>query len=195
MAGRTDDTGERGSATVWTVALAGLLAALGAVVVLVGSAVVARHRAGAAADLAALAAAGSAVQGDPGACSVAEQVAAANGATVDSCSVSAAAVVELRVHVPVRLGPLGVAAARGRARAGPAPPDTGPTPPPAEAGSEHEVVGVLGRPVLRSRRRVATRPAGVGSRSGRITGTVIGRTGRRITGGVSGWGIDPVRGS
>ncbi|MCU1607308.1 MAG: hypothetical protein JWP46_3773, partial [Modestobacter sp.] len=45
------DEGERGSATVWVVTLAGLLAAVGMAAVLVGAAVVGRHRAGAAADL------------------------------------------------------------------------------------------------------------------------------------------------
>jgi len=134
--GGPPDEGERGSATVWTVALAGVLALVGVAVVLVGAAVVARHRAGAAADLAALAAAGAAVQGDPRACAVAGELAAANAATLDSCAVGAGAVVELYVHVPVRLGPLGVLDARARARAGPAPPDaeaakTAPPPNPA----------------------------------------------------------------
>jgi secretion/DNA translocation related TadE-like protein len=135
---RRDDAGERGSATVWTVALAAVLATVGAAVVLVGAAVVARHRATTAADLAALAAAGRAVVGDPAACVVAAEVAAANSANLDSCEVSAAAVVELRVHVPVRLGPLGVVDARARARAGPAPPDAGSP----GAASEDEVVGI-----------------------------------------------------
>lgn len=116
---------ERGSATVWTVALAAVLAVIGGAVVLVGAAVVARHRAAAAADLAALAAAGRAVLGDATPCAVAAEVAAANGATLDSCEVGAEAVVELRVHVPVRLGPLGVVDARARARAGPAAPEAG----------------------------------------------------------------------
>ena len=58
--------GERGSATVWVLALSAVLAVVGAAVVLVGAAVVARHRAAAAADLGALAAAGRAVAGDPG---------------------------------------------------------------------------------------------------------------------------------
>ncbi|MGY1843204.1 Rv3654c family TadE-like protein [Modestobacter sp. SYSU DS0875] len=124
MSRRPGGEGERGSATVWVVALAGLLAALGVAAVLVGAAVVARHRATAAADLAALAAAGAAVQGDPAACTVAGGVAAANGAAVTSCTVGAGAVVEVHVRVPVRLGPLGVVDARGRARAGPV--ETGP---------------------------------------------------------------------
>jgi secretion/DNA translocation related TadE-like protein len=115
-------SGERGSATVWVVALAGLLAALGAAGVLVGVAVAGRHRATGAADLAALAGAARAVVGDPAACSAAARVAAANGAELELCTTLAGAEVEVRVRIPVRLGPLGVIDARGHARAGPAPP-------------------------------------------------------------------------
>jgi secretion/DNA translocation related TadE-like protein len=115
-------SGERGSATVWVLALAGLLAALGAAGVLVGVAVAGRHRAAAAADFAALAGAGRAVTGDPAACTAAAEVAARNGARLESCALLPGAVVDVRVRVPVRLGPLGVLDARGRARAGPAPP-------------------------------------------------------------------------
>lgn len=113
------DDGERGSATVWVLALAGALAVVALAAVLVGGAVVARHRAGSAADLAALAAAGRAVLADPGACAVAEEVAAANGAVLERCTVRAGAVVEVEVAVPFRLGPLGRRDAAGRARAGP----------------------------------------------------------------------------
>jgi secretion/DNA translocation related TadE-like protein len=115
--------GERGSATVWVLALAGLLAVLGMAVLLVGTATVARHRATTAADLAALAAAGRAVVGDPGACAAAERIARADGAALESCSVGAGTVVEVHVRVPVRLGPLGLAGARAHARAGPAAPE------------------------------------------------------------------------
>ncbi|WNV76219.1 Rv3654c family TadE-like protein [Geodermatophilus sp. DSM 44513] len=111
--------GERGSATVWVVALSGVLAAIGVAAVLVGTAVVGRHRAAAAADLAALAAAERAVRGDPGACTTAGEVAAANGARLTACTLGGGAVVEVAVEVPVRLGPLGVPAAGARARAGP----------------------------------------------------------------------------
>ncbi|HZH18757.1 MAG TPA: Rv3654c family TadE-like protein [Geodermatophilus sp.] len=111
--------GERGSATVWVVALSGVLAAIGVAAVLVGAAVVGRHRATAAADLAALAAAERAVRGDPGACAAAVEVAGANGARLTACAVGGGAVVEVAVAVPVRLGPLGVSEAGARARAGP----------------------------------------------------------------------------
>ncbi|RFU22225.1 Rv3654c family TadE-like protein [Geodermatophilus marinus] len=113
---------ERGSATVWVVALAGVLAALTLAVVLVGAAAGARHRAGAAADLAALAAAARAVRGDPEACAAAAAVAGANGARLRSCAVAGGAVVDVAVEVDVRLGPLGVRPAAARARAGPVPP-------------------------------------------------------------------------
>lgn len=113
---------ERGSATVWVLALAGLLAVLGGAVVLVSVAVVARHRATSAADLAALAGAGRAVLGDPDPCSAAARIASANGAVAEGCAVRPGAVVEVHVHVPVRLGPLGTFAAPARARAGPASP-------------------------------------------------------------------------
>ncbi|MGY1820659.1 Rv3654c family TadE-like protein [Geodermatophilus sp. SYSU D00079] len=119
MSGGGRLTGQRGSATVWVVALAGVLAAVGVAAVLVGAAVVGRHRATGAADLAALAAAEQAVRGRPDACSVAARVAAANTARLTSCGVDGAAVVEVAVSVPVRLGPLGVRQATARARAGP----------------------------------------------------------------------------
>jgi secretion/DNA translocation related TadE-like protein len=114
---------ERGSATVWVLAFAGVLALLGAAVVLASAAVVARHRATAAADLAALAGAGGAVGGDPSPCSAAARIAAANDGVVDGCSVGPGAVVEVHLHVEVRLGPFGEVAAPARARAGPAYPD------------------------------------------------------------------------
>jgi len=112
-------SGDRGSATVWVLALSGILGVLGAAVVLVGAAAVARHRANTAADLAALAAAGRAALGEPGACTLAAEVARANAAGLDSCAVDGSAVVEVRVSVPVRLGRLGVRSASARARAGP----------------------------------------------------------------------------
>ncbi|HEV7212893.1 MAG TPA: Rv3654c family TadE-like protein [Blastococcus sp.] len=113
---------ERGSATVWVLLLAGLIAVLGAAGVLVGGAFVGRHRAAAAADFAALAGAGRAVVGDRSACATAADVASANGASLRSCRLLPGAVVDVSVTVPVRLGPLGVLQAAGRARAGPAPP-------------------------------------------------------------------------
>jgi secretion/DNA translocation related TadE-like protein len=110
---------ERGSATVWVLALTGVLAVVGAAAVLVAAAVTARHRAGSAADLAALAAAARAVAGDPDPCAVAAETARRNGARLGTCTLEEGAVVAVSVAVPVRLGPLGSYAAEGRARAGP----------------------------------------------------------------------------
>jgi secretion/DNA translocation related TadE-like protein len=114
--------GERGSATVWVLALAGVLALAALAALLVSGAVVARHRAGAAADLAALTAAGAAVAGEADPCAAATRIAGANGAHLRRCSVDAGAVAEVVTEVDVRLGPLGVRQATGRARAGPVAP-------------------------------------------------------------------------
>lgn len=115
-------SGERGSATVWVLALSGVLAMIGIAAVLVGTAIVARHRATGAADLAALAAAGRAVTGHADGCARAEAVAAANSAELTTCTISADAVAQVEVSVPVRLGRIGLHSASARARAGPAPP-------------------------------------------------------------------------
>jgi len=112
---------ERGSATVWMLVACGVLALVGVAAVLVGAAVVARHRATSAADLAALAGAVRAVQGAD-ACGAAARLAAANAADLTACTASADAVVDVEVSVPVRLGRLGVLSATARARAGPVPP-------------------------------------------------------------------------
>ena len=125
MRGRAPEGPDRGSATIWVLALSGVLAVLAAAVVLVGVAAVARHRAATAADLAALAAAGRAVLGQPGGCELAAEVARANAARLVSCAVDGSAVAEVRVDVPVQLGRLGLHAASARARAGPVPAGAG----------------------------------------------------------------------
>jgi secretion/DNA translocation related TadE-like protein len=89
---------------------------------LLASAVVTRHRAQAAADLAALAAADVALgrrPGDP--CALATAVAAANGGRLVSCTVEGGgdAVVGVEVRPPGAAAQLGTA--RVSARAGPAP--------------------------------------------------------------------------
>jgi secretion/DNA translocation related TadE-like protein len=85
---------------------------------LVGSAVIARHRAQAAADLAALAAAARVALGAQAACASAAALATASGAALSSCTVDELDVV-VTVEVPVGLGRWGVNAARAGARAGP----------------------------------------------------------------------------
>ncbi|MBA3524717.1 MAG: flp pilus-assembly TadE/G-like family protein [Geodermatophilaceae bacterium] len=83
-----------------------------------GSAVLARHRAESAADLAALAAAGAAPQGADSACGQAERVAAGMNARLDSCRL-VGLVAEIQVSVTTELAVVGEATAHGRARAGP----------------------------------------------------------------------------
>ncbi|MCW2733176.1 MAG: helicase/secretion neighborhood TadE-like protein [Mycobacterium sp.] len=85
----------------------------------VGSAVIARHRAQAAADLAALAAAGHLVSGPEPACGAAASLSAAMHAAMVTCSVEELDVV-VTVEMPVSLGRWGVHVARASARAGPA---------------------------------------------------------------------------
>lgn len=104
-----------------TVAMAGLILVLVSVTVLVaglGAVAVTRHRAATAADLAALAAAGQALEGRVTACRAAARVAEAQGAEVADCRLDGSdALVEVTVRPPGRLGALG--AARAWARAGP----------------------------------------------------------------------------
>jgi secretion/DNA translocation related TadE-like protein len=110
---------ERGSATVITLAV-GLVAVLMAMTVAAaGAAMVARQRAQAAADLAALAAAGDATEGEAGACAAARQIAGANGAEIVHCGLNGwDAIVTVSVRPHGTAGGLGVATAS--ARAGPA---------------------------------------------------------------------------
>lgn len=76
-----------GLATVWVAMTTATLCAVFAVVLALGQVVVARHRAGGAADLAALAAADRALRGPEEACGAAEEVAEAQGAVVVLCTV------------------------------------------------------------------------------------------------------------
>ncbi|MEW1721705.1 Rv3654c family TadE-like protein [Streptomyces sp. NPDC093109] len=112
-------TGDRGSATVWVAMAATTMCAVFAVVLGLGQAVAARHRAGAVADLAALAAADRALAGPAEACRRAAEVAAAQGAEVVRCALSG----EIAdVTARAAFGPY---APTVRARAGP-PPVTAP---------------------------------------------------------------------
>lgn len=84
-----------------------------------GAAVIARHRAQAAADLAALAGAGAVVAGPDAACAAATRIAAAMRSGVTACRVDRLDVV-VDVEAAVQLGRWGIAPARTAARAGPA---------------------------------------------------------------------------
>ncbi|MFP3992896.1 Rv3654c family TadE-like protein, partial [Streptomyces sp. E11-3] len=115
---------DRGSATVWVVVVAGALSVVFGAVLLLGQAVLSRHRAGGAADLAALAAADHALRGQGPACAGAVRVARAQGAEVLRCTVQGE-IADVRVRA--RAGPFnsevrsraGPATAAVRARAGP----------------------------------------------------------------------------
>lgn len=73
---------------MWALGIVAALLALFAAALLVAQAVILRHRAGAAADLAALAAADHALDGRATACALAAEVAHAQGATVVTCAVT-----------------------------------------------------------------------------------------------------------
>ncbi|WP_216898561.1 Rv3654c family TadE-like protein [Nocardia alni] len=110
---------ERGVATV-TACLA--LTALLAVTLLIGQAgavIVARHRAQAAADLGALAAAGALSTSGADACTQARDLGGRMHARVRTCTIAGWDVTVV-VEVTVELGPFGMRVARATARAGPA---------------------------------------------------------------------------
>ncbi|MGW7517030.1 Rv3654c family TadE-like protein [Streptomyces sp. NPDC054796] len=121
---RPDVTGsaDRGSATVWAALTAVVLCGVLAVVLGLGQAVAARHRAGGGADLAALAAAGHALEGEARACDGARRVAAAQRTWLARCAVRGEVA---DVTVGARWGPY---APEVRARAGPPTPTPSPTP-------------------------------------------------------------------
>jgi secretion/DNA translocation related TadE-like protein len=108
-----------GSATVWSLALALAVLTLVWAATLVALAVGARHRAEAAADLAALAGAAAARDGRDG-CAAAAQIATANDAQLEACQWAAdgSLVVGVAVRVPPALsrwtsGPVTVQARAG----------------------------------------------------------------------------------
>lgn len=110
---------DSGYATVWAVAAIAVLAAVLLVGLQFGAAVVGRHRAQAAADLAALAAAVHVAEGTAAACERARAVAAGMGAGLRSCALDGwDALVEAEVAVQIVV--LGPRSAIARARAGPA---------------------------------------------------------------------------
>ncbi len=110
---------DEGAATPVVLGLCAVLSAVAVLLTALASVAVARHRAAAAADLAALAAAGAVLEGEPAACARAGQVASAQGGRLVSCALTGElADVVVEVRPPGRLGELGTA--RVRARAGPA---------------------------------------------------------------------------
>ncbi|MBK3528993.1 flp pilus-assembly TadE/G-like family protein [Streptomyces sp. MBT67] len=123
---------DRGVATVWVAVTAAGLCTVFAVVLALGQAVAARHRAGGAADLAALAAADRALEGAEAACEAARRVALAQDAAVVRCAVQGEV-----ADVTARAG-FGPYLPTVRARAGPpAGPSAGaPTDPPVLASTD-----------------------------------------------------------
>jgi secretion/DNA translocation related TadE-like protein len=108
-----------GYATVWAVGGITVIMALVVFAVQLGTAIATRHRAEAAADLAALAAAQHAVRGQQVACARAGQIATAMGGVLAECGLLGwEALVTVRVAAPFTLLTAGEAA--GSARAGPA---------------------------------------------------------------------------
>lgn len=113
---------DRGSASIWVLACSALVLVIGVIGAVRTSAVLARHRAESAADLAALAAAGQ-IGVSEQMCAAARSIAAANGAHVLRCTPAVAAdgrsgTVTVRVEVRVHLPVVGTRAAVASARAG-----------------------------------------------------------------------------
>ncbi|MEV7644497.1 Rv3654c family TadE-like protein [Streptomyces rubiginosohelvolus] len=133
---------DRGVATVWVAVTAAGLCTVFAVVLALGQAVAARHRAGGAADLAALAAADRALEGAEAACEAARRVALAQDAAVVRCAVQG----EI-ADVTARAG-FGPYLPTVRARAGPStgPSAGAPTDPPVRAPTDPPVPAPAGSP-------------------------------------------------
>ncbi|MEV8126829.1 Rv3654c family TadE-like protein [Streptomyces sp. NPDC085944] len=107
---------DRGSATVWSVGAVAVLCLVFGVVLALGQAVVARHRAAGGADLAALAAADRWAGGGAAACDGAERVARAQGVRLVRCALTG------QVSDVTAASGTGPFTAEVRARAGPASP-------------------------------------------------------------------------
>lgn len=110
--------GDDGFTTVASLGLLVVVVAATLVVLALGVVQVTRHRAEAAADLAALAAAHHALEGPEAACRAARQVVEAQRASLRDCTLDGLdAVVRVTVPLPGRLGPLGPVPAQARAGA------------------------------------------------------------------------------
>ncbi|MET9338644.1 Rv3654c family TadE-like protein [Nonomuraea sp. NPDC003804] len=116
---RSSASRERGSATLWCVALSALLFTVAMTFVLVGTVRVAHHRAQSAADLSALAAARWAFASPEKACERASRLAAQNGAGLVRCALTETTA-DVTVSVELSLPGVGERTVHARARAGPA---------------------------------------------------------------------------
>ncbi|MFD5666089.1 Rv3654c family TadE-like protein [Streptomyces anthocyanicus] len=127
---RAVNASDRGSATVWSVAAIAVLCFVFGIVLALGQAVVARHRAAGGADLAALAAADDWAQGATAACERAGRVARAQEVRLVRCVLTG------QISDVTAASGSGPFTAEVRARAGPAPLETpAPAPPPPSARS------------------------------------------------------------
>ncbi|USQ82669.1 flp pilus-assembly TadE/G-like family protein [Streptomyces phaeoluteigriseus] len=113
--GRSRGRADRGSATVWTLAVIAVLCVVFGAALALGQAVLARHRAAGGADLAALAAADHWTDGTEAACARADRLARAQGARLVRCVIvgevsdvtAAAGRGPFTVEVRARAGPAG----------------------------------------------------------------------------------------
>lgn len=111
---------DRGSATIWAAGGVAALLLIVGLVVAIGAAALTRHQASGAADLAALAAAAHATDGEGPACGRARWVAQQMGTTMTACRLRGwDAEVEITAQPPDLL--LGFGSATAHARAGPVP--------------------------------------------------------------------------
>jgi secretion/DNA translocation related TadE-like protein len=115
---------DRGSITVLGAFVVAALVGVTVLVVHLGAATAARHRAQSGADLAALAGAEQALLAEPDPCGAARAIAAANEVRVTDCILDGSEV-SVDAAVSVSLGPFGSREARARARAGPSEVDDG----------------------------------------------------------------------
>jgi secretion/DNA translocation related TadE-like protein len=108
---------DRGSASVWVLAMGAVVVAVGLAAALAAAAATARHRAQAAADLGALAGARYAADGEELACTRAAAIVAANGARLAGCRLDGLDVV-VTAEVAVSGAPAGPEVADAEVRAG-----------------------------------------------------------------------------
>ena len=116
--GRGQAASTRGSATVWVLALVAVVWTLATAVFYVGQVLGVRHRAAAAADLSALAAAEQALWGSERACGAAAEVAVLHGGQLTGCAVTGL-VADVTVEVRLRGWLATLPPPSARARAGP----------------------------------------------------------------------------
>lgn len=129
---------DRGSATVWSVGAIALLCVVFGIGLALGQAVVDRHRAAGAADLAALAAAGHWAEGGAAACARADEVARAQATRLVRCAVVG------DTSDVTAAADRGLFTAEVRARAGPAAPADAPAGPAGPVGPGEPVAGAAG---------------------------------------------------